>query len=532
MIVARVLQCAVLAVALVAQYHPACASNPVQDENTNEGTTTWRITNPAMAHEIEGYADRASVARPGIINLFVNTTDPAYTIQVFRIGWYRGKGGRAMTPPVDVQGHVQPACASFSGDCSSCPTACNSPPVTCPVECSWQYPFPVSIADDWPSGVYLAKLSTQGTHQQSYIFFVVRDDSSTSTYALKIGVATYQAYNNWGGHGLYGFNSDAEASGTTVSFDRPYGTYVMTGFPIYPNPAIGAGLFFEWDINAVRWLEREGYDVTYITDIDTHDRPEVLGQHRALLTVGHDEYWSQDMYDAVVAGRNAGLNLGFFGSNELFYRIVYMPSAAGVPDHIIYNSRQLYTDPTATFGVADHAALTGLIAVSGGDIDADIVVTNVSNPDSQWIFAGTELRDGDHLFGLLGYEVDLFDPALVQDRYHENYTQLASSPLVPGSVGNLNAGMSVYQALIDGTVASFATVFATGSMEWVWGLDTYSARRPTVEAGVLAGVFERYGRKPTWMNKRRAPTDQSRRSAAAQQITRNVLARLGLAPAG
>ncbi|HUE29756.1 MAG TPA: hypothetical protein VMR79_02710, partial [Verrucomicrobiae bacterium] len=71
------------------------------------------------------------------------------------------------------------------------------------------------------------------------------------------------------------------------------------------------------------------------------------------------------------------------------------------------------------------------------------------------------------------------------------------------------------------------TVFATGSMEWSWGLDTYSARRPTVEAGVLAGVFERYGRTPTWMNKRRAPTGQLRLSSAAQQITRNVLARLG-----
>ena len=87
------------------------------------------------------------------------------------------------------------------------------------------------------------------------------------------------------GKSLYEYNSYGSntAAGTTratrVSFDRPYAR-------------TGAGLLFAWEIHFIRWLEREGLDVTYSTNVDTHRNGRRLLNHRAFLSVGHDEYWS------------------------------------------------------------------------------------------------------------------------------------------------------------------------------------------------------------------------------------------------
>jgi hypothetical protein len=62
-----------------------------------------------------------------------------------------------------------------------------------------------------------------------------------------------------------------------------------------------------WEYNMVRWLERNGYDVTYSTDIDTHSRPDFWKGHKAWLSVGHDEYWSDEMRRHVEAARDQGL---------------------------------------------------------------------------------------------------------------------------------------------------------------------------------------------------------------------------------
>ena len=109
--------------------------------------------------------------------------------------------------------------------------------------------------------------------------FVVRDDARVSDLLFQSSVSTMQAYNGWGGKSLYPFNSSGPQA-ARVSFDRPYGA--------------GAGFteFQRWEYPTIRFLEREGYDVTYCTDVDTHAQPDMLVKHRAFLSVGHDEYWS------------------------------------------------------------------------------------------------------------------------------------------------------------------------------------------------------------------------------------------------
>src|SRR5215813_2488122 len=121
-------------------------ANPIQIENSYPGTSAWRLTSVASNHEIEGYASKASVNRGGQISFFVNTTDPSYTLEVFRIGWYGGLGARRMTAAVTLTGVQQITPAPN--------------PTTGIVDCNWTAPYTITTADPsdpskWLSGVYL-----------------------------------------------------------------------------------------------------------------------------------------------------------------------------------------------------------------------------------------------------------------------------------------------------------------------------------------------------------------------------------------
>jgi hypothetical protein len=237
----------------------------IRDENARLGDSEWQLSNPAEDHEIEGYASATSVNRGDGINLFVSTADASYSIEIYRMGWYGGAGGRRVLGPVLQRGIAQSAPIVNSR--------------TRQVECDWVEPYVLHTSDsdpkEWVSGVYLAKLTASHSGKQSYIIFVVRDEKRTSDLLFQTSVTTYQAYNSWGGYSLY-----SKPRATHVSFNRPY------------RDGHGSGQFTAWESRMLRFLEREGYDVTYATDIDSHERGELLTMHKGFLSVGHDEYWS------------------------------------------------------------------------------------------------------------------------------------------------------------------------------------------------------------------------------------------------
>ena len=471
----------------VAQPEPrgAPSLNATTLENERPGSAEWEITSPALAREIEGYASRTSVDRGEAIDLFVSTLDPAYTVDVFRMGWYSGTGARQVAGPIARPGirQVMPSPDARTGL----------------VECRWRDPYRLATSDGnvpWPSGVYLARLTASPSGRQAYIVFVVRDDARPSDLVFQSSVTTFAAYNNWGGNSLYAFNS-ADGPTRKVSFDRPY---AMVPYGIRLD---GAGDFLRrWEYNALRWLEREGYDVTYITDVDTHERSGTLLGHRAFLSVGHDEYWSWAMRDHVEAARDHGVNLVFLGANASFWQIRFEPGPDGAPNRTLvsYKEAAEHDDPFATDGdpANDHlvsgrwrdppvsrpeASMIGVMYVAD-PVDADIVVADASH----WAFAGTGLATGDVMPGLLGYEVDAA-PANARS----DLVRLAHSPFPVGDPQRtLHSDMTIYAA------GSGALVFATGSMQWNWGLDGYNAPQ-----------FH-----PLRVN------------AAAQQVTRNVLRRM------
>jgi hypothetical protein len=414
-------------------------------DNADAATSALQLTNPATDSEIEGYASAVSLNRGENIKLYVSTKEPTYTIEILRVGWYGGRGMKSMIAPISRRGLAQapPVMDSASGL----------------IECDWQDPYVLSVpeSDDpavWPSGIYVAKLTTGLTGKQSYVVFVVRDDRRPSDLLFQQSVTTYQAYNDWGGRSLY-----TKPRASKVSFNRPY----LSGH--------GTGHLLYWELSMVQFLEKQGYDVTYTTDVDTHEHGNLLALHKGFLSVGHDEYWSWQMRDNVEAARDNGVNLAFFGSNVGYWQIRLDPSSiTGDADRTIICYKNQSSDPVShsddlstrrltTVKFRSHPvdrpedALVGVMYETD-PVQGDIVVSDASS----WLFEGTGLKNGDHLPGLLGYEVDR-----MSDHTPTGTRQLAHSPYP-------FRGNTRYSDMILYTAPSGGIVFATGSMQWNWGL--------------------------------------------------------------
>lgn len=294
-------------------FQSAATPNPIQLENARQGTSNWEISLPATNHQIEGYASATTVNRGGQITFFVSTTDSTYNIDIYRIGWYSGAGGRLVKSIAGLPGSKQ--------------TTPAPDPTTGMVECNWQPAITVTTSNpsdpsDWVSGIYLAQLTGSPSGTQQYIVFAVRDDARPSDLLLQQTVNTYQAYNAFGGKSLYDFGSGGKQA-IKVSFNRPYRDIASPGGS---DDAYGAGLFNKYEMDMVRFLEREGYDVTYCADDDIHRDGSLPLSHKALLVVGQGEYWSWEMRQNVTAARDAGINLGFFSANDIYWQIRFESS--------------------------------------------------------------------------------------------------------------------------------------------------------------------------------------------------------------
>lgn len=450
----------------------AVAPNGAEMEGAAKAVAALQLTDPATDGEIEGYASAVSVNRGEDIKFFVNTKEPTYSIEVLRIGWYAGRGMKRMMPAVTRRGLAQapPVVDSASGL----------------IECDWQDPYTLHVpnSDDptvWPSGIYVAKLTAGSTGKQSYIVFVVRDDRRPSDLLFQSSVTTYQAYNDWGGGSLY-----SKPRASKVSFNRPY----LHGH--------GTGNLLNWELSLVLFLEREGYDVTYTTDVDTHEQGNLLSLHKGFLSTGHDEYWSWQMRDNVEAARDNGVNLAFFGANVAYWQIRFEPSAiTGDTDRTIICYKNRSSDPISSADDLPTRRLTtvkfrsspvdrpedSLVGVmyESDPVQSDLVIADASS----WVFEGTGVKNGDRLPGLLGYEVDRSS-----DHTPPGTSLLAHSPYP-------FRGNTRYSDMVLYTAPSGSIVFATGTMQWSWGL---------IDPGIEGKRYE---------------------NAAVQRATRNVLRRFG-----
>src|SRR5690349_5597792 len=226
-----------------------------------------------------------------------------------------------------------------------------------------------------------------------------------------------------------------------------------------------------------RWLESQSYDVTYVTNLDVHLNPQLLSNHKAFLSVGHDEYWSLEERNAVESARDAGIHLGFFTGNTAYWRVRFEPSTSGDPNRVMV----CYKDPAAhdplapTYlwrGPENNRPENGLLGVMYvGDNDStggfDYVVTNATDA----YYNNTGVTNGTAISQLVGYEWD----AVVNNGFTPSGLVILSSstPAPTSTAPGLPAGQSASVSnAVRYTAASGAKVFSTGSIQFMWGVDS------------------------------------------------------------
>ncbi|MFM1769651.1 MAG: hypothetical protein RJA22_2180 [Verrucomicrobiota bacterium] len=373
----------------------------IRRENDRRGTRDWMLgrtgVDPATRYRcpwIEGYCSRTSVRAGETIHFFVSTNPPArYTIDLYRMGHYGGDGARHVLRLGPLQGQAQPD------------------PVVGPKrvrDCRWAAGAAVSIPGDWVSGVYLGLLTAEPGGWQSYVIFIVRDDRPAD-FLLQCSDNTWQAYNRWPSQfSLYDDGKEQWywGGGVQVSANRPYGKYCqILNAPL----SQGSGEWFLWEFPFAHWMEQQGYDVTYLSNLDTHADPRGLRRGRGFLSVGHDEYWTIEMFRNVQRAIREGLSAGFFSGNAVCGRIRLAPDAAGVPDRA-FERVGVFGPPGGTIEFKSMSTLRHerpyanelMGAHSTGPVTGGADWTCVA-PD-HWVFAGTGMKAGEGIPGLVGWE--------------------------------------------------------------------------------------------------------------------------------
>ncbi len=415
----------------------------VRRENVRPGDGTWLRGVAAPAGELEGYANATSINLGGAITFFVSTTSPTYSISVFRMGYYQGLGARLI--------ETRPNLAGFA-------RAIPQPDEYGTVDCQWPASFRVVTDVRYLPGQYLVRLEN-AQHQFRFVPFLVRDDSSTAAFVYMSAVTTWQAYNTWGGFSLYrqatqvGSVTVSNANrAVRVSFNRPYDRAF----------ANGAADFVGNEFPLLFLAEQLGLDLAYWTDIDLHQRGASLTRHRALLSLGHDEYYSPAMRSAVVNGVDHGVNVAFFGANFCYRKIRFEPGVNGA-DRLMINYRSTAdpitaTNPSlATVNWSQYPSDTPESTFTGsiyGGVDGTGSLTVVDA--ASWFWRGTGVRDGSVLAGALGGEFNHYDPATT----NPPNVQILAHSYVGGGIGD-----ATYVA-----ERGQGGVFASGTGHWVFDL--------------------------------------------------------------
>jgi hypothetical protein len=376
----------------------------IEGENRKPGVTDWQLTNVRLdrgrgfrTRIIEGYCSNQSIPAGETLKIMVSANPPGrFQIEIFRMGYYGGAGARLMTVLGPYNGKPQPE------------------PEIGPRrlrECLWEPAAELKIPADWPSGVYLGRLTriaeSANVHAwQSYIIFVVRD-SRPADILFQVSDNTWQAYNRWpDDYSMYTDPRHSWAPDVAVSFDRPYGKYAQ----IYENPqSLGSGEFLLWEYPLAYWLEMHGYDVTYCSNADMIDPAQPL-RAKVFLSVGHDEYWDPRQYDSAMAAVKAGVNHLYLAGNAVCGITPYEPSGTGHANRIIsrrgryggatdIENREFYKYPFPMTG-PNEALLMGARTTYPFNGGADWIATRAKH----WMFDGTGMKNGDSIPGLVGWE--------------------------------------------------------------------------------------------------------------------------------
>lgn len=476
---------------------------------------------------IRGYVEQPSPRAGGTAVLRVATGAPRFRVEVYRWGAAAGLRHRSgWLDGVDAPPHLP------FHDWGAANTGLHGEPLG-----PWPA-YDLPIGADWASGAYVAYLvegdadghdltrpdpSTPDAREAAALF-VVRPRTPAAPILVKLPLLTYHAYNLAGGRpydaatttGQWCFYNVPRAREVPVPFPpalglhRPGGGTGATPYDVFntdPFDPTPRQAYAHFNGRFDGWLERAGYEAEWCTDVDLHrEGAELLAPYRLLVSVGHDEYYSDRMRAAVEGHVAGGGNVAWFSGNTCWWRVAFdePPDPADPAEHGIGFSRLHFWHEIER----PENTMVGVSFRNGGERDGDDfpvpVGYRVQNA-GHWVYAGTGLADGD-TFGagpgeyLLGYECDgaMFDRA------------------------DLEAGRAVEPTGEDGTPKDF-TILGVGDCRTSgWGFGNGAATMGVFTSASSAGtVFT--ASTTDWA---RVLTGDTPAAAVLDRITRNVLDRL------
>jgi methionine-rich copper-binding protein CopC len=451
-------------------------TNPVACENTKPGNpeSEW---GDFRDDSIQGFATDISANKGATIRFKIKTPATSYHIAIYRMGFYDGDGARriATIQPSAQLPQAQPACLTQAS--------------TGLVDCgNWNVSASWTVPADAVSGVYRAVLSRDDvSNADNHILFVVRDDSDQSDMLFQTSDTTWQAYNIYGGNNLYQGTAPAGRA-YAVSYNRPL------------NVDGEENLFENAEYPMIRWLEANGYDLSYTTGVDSDRRGALIKNHKLFLSVGHDEYWSGPQRANVEAARDAGVHLAFFSGNEVFWKtrwessidgsgtshrtlVCYKETKANAPidpaDPPTWTGtwRDPTNSPPADGGRPENDLIGQIFMVNGYRSDAITVPAEYGKMRLWRNTSVANLQPGQKATfpsGTLGYEWDSYvdngsQPAGVA-RLSSTTVEMTGDYVLKDHGNTYGPGTATH-ALTLYKAPSGALVFGAGTVQWSWGLD-------------------------------------------------------------
>ena len=438
--------------------------NVIQRENAKAGSKDWQLTrvklddpNKGRTSLIEGYCSQQSVSAGEKIDIMVSTNPPRpFRLEIFRTGYYGGKGARLMMTLGPFQGETQATPEIGEKNLH---------------ECKWKPSTTLTIPNDWVSGVYLGRLTTITADEneaswQSYVVFIVRDERPADIL-LQCSDNTWQAYNEWPSkYSVYTHPKGNQGPWADVSFDRPYGRYAQHNSVVNNPQSAGSGEWLLFEFPLAYFLEQHGYDVAYCSNRDMVTPDRGL-KSKCFISVAHDEYWDIRQYHSVVKMRDAGVSLLFLSGNAVCWVTPLRDSHDGRPHRIMFRGgpfggdykyavdRHKENGPFPERG-PDEGFLIGARNVEPVNGGADWVITKPEH----WIFAGCGVKKGDRIPGLVGWEYHGDPPAI------PGLEIVAEGTALVGGVRPQQWTATIYPGPKDNFVFNASTIF------WSQGLSS------------------------------------------------------------
>lgn len=329
--------------------------------------------------KVHAYVDRDCLKPGESTSLRISSeTKSTATVTVYRLGHYSGMGGFLVTEYQDVEIYPQAEARKVDDAFGIL---------------DWQSSLNIETGTDWPPGIYEIKVTSAFESYECAAILILTHPNPAGRALVHIPTFTYQAYNRYGGASLYADVSryhGGEYQDYSVSLGRPYAVYDNFGTSLAKDSA-GMGTYPLVDQHSVFWLESTGARLNYVSSAYLNENPHLVEQSKGAIFLGHDEYWTE----AMVQGLEAAVDTHFlFLCGNDLDGILEIDTVRG--HQCIKRVRHLEDESVGR--------ATRLHGVEVQDCFVIPAVDMVIKDSHSWVFAGTELKSGDTIKDIVGFE--------------------------------------------------------------------------------------------------------------------------------